>query len=134
LEYKDGFSDASDPSCQLFILEQGSVVKKAEVIVANDQPVLRQQICFLSLSMRALGLKPDGDKKFSTRWGDDPGSLKTLTKADMPEIIRTVSFRLYIHECVQLNAGMSPYQVREILSDPNGCLKPWVTAKGEQHG
>ena len=130
-EYKQGYSDTSVPTCQVFVMTDGFAIKEATVIVADDQSILRQQICFARLTARALGLKPWGDQKFSDRWEAGPDSLSTVTDQGMPGVIETGAQWLYIHGCKQLKPGMNPDQVTEILSDLNGCLKPWVTAKGK---
>jgi hypothetical protein len=95
------YSDISDPLCSIFVKSSGSTIEQSTVIVAYDQPLLRQKVCLYLLTPRALGIKMFGDHNFASLWTSQEVNWAQLEKG-LPNMILAISNRIYIHECMQL--------------------------------
>lgn len=126
LQYHDGIIDISDPKCQVFIGVKGSAIQSADILISDEQPVLRKKICLFVQLSTALGLHIFGNLKFTDQWKAIPGGLDQVTDENFRNQIKRVVAIEYIHMCELLRPGMLADETRTILSTSISCLTPFV--------
>ena len=118
-EFVAGTSDVSDPECMTFMMKSENVIVKSKILISSGQPENKLKACISEQFARALGLGSVGDSGFATLWTN---GLRVFGDQDYVKLEDSNGILEYVHQCPEIQAGMTAAEVRSKLELKTSCI------------